>query len=240
MAALLAALTPALVGVLAVPALSQTPEDDIIGVAYQSADGGVETITAPVLTSTGTPTATVLVPDAEYSAEDNSFASLEDGSAFVVTPTIDPELRLFYNLTNLSDELLTSLTFTLESAPDFYFDSQSGFEPRSSRFTGVFAEPLDGSRTRFRSLIFTTSSGFNGLTIGSSEQFSFAINVPGTIGKSYGVQLRANGEPELPFSIAATAPEPGSASLLVLAGAVCLPIAGLKVRRRLARNPDTT
>jgi hypothetical protein len=232
--AALTAFSAALVGISSAPALAQDP-NDTIGVTYQSDGGGENTITGPVTAggTGGIPTATVVVPDAQYSADDNSTASLDDGSAFVVTPTIDPELRLFYTLVNRTSSPLTVLTFTLQEADGYYYDSASAFTPRAGQFDATFDDLITGTTTHYRSLIFTAAAGTGGLTVGGSKEFSFAVIVPATTGQSLGVQLRPNDAPIIPFDIPnIAAPEPGSASLILLLGTVSLPIAGVRIRRR--------
>ncbi|MES2460055.1 MAG: hypothetical protein V4671_05685 [Armatimonadota bacterium] len=237
--ALLAVVSSILCGVIAAPTLAQTPEDDTISVTYHNDDGGVSMITEPVENIGGVPTSQLTVPDAALSKAETAFANVEDGTAFVVTPTIDPQLLLTFNLKNdvisppTSPFIIRSLTYTLQDAPDFYFDSLFPFGPSSSRFTADFTDRIGSTGTRFRSLVFTAiqTDSFSGLTFGDSEEFRFAINVPGTIGRNYGVQLRSNGAQQAEFDIPSTyAPEPGAASLLLL-GLVCLPAAGAKVRR---------
>jgi hypothetical protein len=165
-------------------------------------------------------------------------AQVDNGEAFIVTPIIDPDLYLNYQLHNESGVNITSLTFTLDPSLELYFFQTQDFPTASTALLGtpLFGSPVSSlsfngvQRDAFKSVTFSSLRG-ESLPIDGQGIFSLAIHVPeGQLGqKFYGI-ISPNGLP--PLAVPGTsAPEPGSLALLLPAGIALGAAVRVKARR---------
>ena len=154
-------------------------------------------------------------------------AAISDGDSFIVTPIIDPDLYLNYQLHNESGFDLSSLTFTLAPTSDLYFFSTTDFPTASSALLGtptfggfIGRNTFNGNvRNAYKSVTFSSSRAGETLTSNGQGIFSLAIHIPdASIGQSFAAVISPNGLAPLAFP--ATAPEPGTLSLLLPLGLV--------------------